>query len=201
LPPLDAHTPCILALDAGESNDVFASVLVSAHPTDAQRLAVRYVRGYVPTPGVALDFDAIEQDIRELCQRYAVQQLAYDPFLLGQTVRRLTNGPNAIRTPCEPFPQGAARLEADKGLYDLITQRRIAHDGDADLRAHVANANKKIDTEGRRLRIVKRVYSLKIDLAVCLSMACARASILARAPIPAPAVGGTRPGFTKMRVR
>lgn len=201
LPPLDPHTPCILALDAGESNDVFASVLVSAHPTDAQRLAVRYVRGYVPTPGVALDFDAIEQDIRELCQRYAVQQLAYDPFLLGQTVRRLTNGPNAIRTPCEPFPQGAARLEADKGLYDLITQRRIAHDGDADLRAHVANANKKIDTEGRRLRIVKRVYSLKIDLAVCLSMACARASILARAPIPAPAVGGTRPGFTKMRVR
>lgn len=201
LPPLDAHTPCILALDAGESNDVFASVLVSAHPTDAQRLAVRYVRGYVPTPGVALDFDAIEQDIRELCQRYAVQQLAYDPFLLGQTVRRLTNGPNAIRTPCEPFPQGAARLEADKGLYDHITQRRIAHDGDADLRAHVANANKKIDTEGRRLRIVKRVYSLKIDLAVCLSMACARASILARAPIPAPAVGGTRPGFTKMRVR
>ena len=175
LPPLDAHTPCILALDAGESNDVFASILVSAHPTDAQRLAVRYARGYVPTPGVALDFDAIEQDIRALCQRYAVQQLAYDPFLLGQTVRRLTNGPNAIRTPCEPFPQGAARLEADKGLYDLITQRRIAHDGDADLRAHVANANKKIDTEGRRLRIVKRVYSLKIDLAVCLSMACARA--------------------------
>lgn len=186
LPPLDPHTPCILALDAGESNDVFASVLVSAHPTDAQRLAVRYVRPYVPVPGVALDFDAIENDIRALCSRYAVQQIAYDPFLLGQMVRRLTNGPDAIRTPVEPFPQGAARLEADKGLYDLITQRRIAHDGNAELRAHIANANKKIDAEGRRLRIVKRVYSLKIDLAVCLSMACARAGELRPRPIPRP---------------
>ena len=186
LPPLDAHTPCILALDAGESNDVFASVLVSAHPTDAQRLAVRYVRPYVPVPGVALDFDAIENDIRALCSRYAVQQIAYDPFLLGQMVRRLTNGPDAICTPVEPFPQGAARLEADKGLYDLITQRRIAHDGNAELRAHIANANKKIDAEGRRLRIVKRVYSLKIDLAVCLSMACARAGELRPRPIPRP---------------
>lgn len=116
LPPLDPHTPH-RALDAGESNDVFASVLVSAHPTDPQRLAVRYVRGYVPAAGVALDFDAIEADIRALCSRYAVQQLAYDPFLLGQMVRRLTNGPDAIRTPVEPFPQGAARLESDKGLY------------------------------------------------------------------------------------
>ena len=186
LPPLDSHTPCILALDAGESNDVFASVLVSAHPTDPQRLAVRYVRGYVPAAGVALDFDAIEADIRALCSRYAVQQLAYDPFLLGQMVRRLTNGPDAIRTPVEPFPQGAARLEADKGLYDLITQRRIAHDGNPELRAHIANANKKIDAEGRRLRIVKRVYSLKIDLAVCLSMACARAGELRPRPIPRP---------------
>ena len=175
LPPLDSHTPCILALDAGESNDVFASVLVSAHPTDPQRLAVRYVRGYVPAAGVALDFDAIEADIRALCSRYAVQQLAYDPFLLGQMVRRLTNGPDAIRTPVEPFPQGAARLEADKGLYDLITQRRIAHDGNPELRAHIANANKKIDAEGRRLRIVKRVYSLKIDLAVALAMCAQRA--------------------------
>lgn len=179
LPPLDAHTPCILALDGAESNDTFASLIVSAHPSDPARLAVRYVRPYVPIPGVPLDFDAIEQDIRDLCRRYAVQQLAYDPFLLGQLIRRLTTGPQAIPTPAEPFPQGAQRLEADKGLYDLITQRRIAHDGHPELRQHLANANRKLDTEGRRLRIVKRTYVLKIDLAVCLSMACARAGVLA----------------------
>ena len=172
LPPLDAHTPCVLALDGAESNDTFASVIVSA---DADRLAVRYVRPYVPSKGVPLDFDAIEQDIRDLCSRYAVQELAYDPFLLGQLIRRLTTGPNPIRVPCVPFPQGAQRLEADKGLYDLISQRRIVHDGNAELRQHLANANRKVDAESRKLRIVKRKYELKIDLAVCLSMGAQRA--------------------------
>lgn len=175
LPPLDAHTPCVLALDGAESNDTFASVIVSA---DADRLAVRYVRPYVPAKGVPLDFDAIEQDIRDLCARYAIQELAYDPFLLGQLIRRLTTGPNPIRVPCVPFPQGAQRLEADKGLYDLITQRRIVHDGNAELRQHLANANRKVDAESRKLRIVKRKYELKIDLAVCLSMGAQRAGAL-----------------------
>ena len=76
----------------------------------------------------------------------------------------------------EPFPQGAARLEADKLLLDLITQRRIAHDGThADVRQHLANADKQVDAQGRRLRIVKRQHSLKIDGAVMVAMGAARA--------------------------
>jgi hypothetical protein len=178
--PLDGHTPCILALDGAESNDTFATVIVSKHGAD--RYAVRYVRPYVPTPGKLLDFDAIEADIRVLCQRYAIQQIAYDPALIRQNINHLTTGPDAITVECVPFPQGAARLESDKALYDLITTRRLAYDASmehaADLRAHVANANKKIDTEGRKLRIVKRTYQAKIDLCVALAMAAARAAEL-----------------------
>lgn len=175
LPPLGPHEPCVLAVDAGESNDTFATTIVSKH---GDGLAVRYVRAYTPRPGVALDFDAIERDLRALINTYAVVELAYDPFLLGQTVRRLTTGPGRASVHCQPFAQGAARLEADKALLDLITQRRIAHDGNADLRAHIANADRKLDGDGRRLRIVKRVYNLKIDLAVALSMGAARAQAL-----------------------
>jgi len=175
LPELDEHTPVILAMDAGESSDTFATLLISAHPTQPGCLAVRYVRPYVPD-GAALDFDSIERDIRGLVERYAVQQIAYDPFLLGQMMRRLTNPDNPIPTICEPFPQGQARLEADHALYDLITQRRLAHDGDAALRAHLDNANVKKSADGRQWRIVKRRASLKIDLAVALSMGCARAA-------------------------
>lgn len=179
VPPLDGHTPCVLALDAAESNDTFGTVIVSKL---GEQLAVRYVRPYVPSKGAPLDFDAIEQDIRDLVQRYAIQAIVYDPMLLGQTVRRLTAPGRAINTPCIPFPQGAARLESDKGLFDLITQRRIVHDGNAELRAHVSNANKKTDAESRKLRIVKREYALKIDLCVALAFACARADLLAPAP-------------------
>jgi hypothetical protein len=175
LSPLDASTPCVLGMDAGESSDTFAVVLVSWHPTRSGILACRYARPYVPHGG-PLDFDAIEQDIRDLVARYAVQQIAYDPFLLGQMMRRLSMPGRVIPVPLEPFPQGAQRLEADKNLLDLITQRRLAHDGNADLRQHLDNADKKTDAESRKLRIVKRAQSLKIDLAVALSMACARAA-------------------------
>jgi hypothetical protein len=170
LPALDAHTPCVLALDAGESNDTFATVIVSRHPASTERVAVRYARAYVPK-GEPLDFDAIEQDIRGLCARYAVQELTYDPMLLGQTIRRLKENPVTVYT---PFPQGGQRLEADKGLLDLIMQRRIAHDGNLDLKNHIANSDRKVDGEGRKLRIVKRSYALKIDLAVALSMGAYR---------------------------
>lgn len=171
LPPLDAHTPCVLALDAGESNDNFAAVIVSRHPERPNAVAVRYARAYVPHKGVPLDFDLIEKDIRGLCRDYAITELTYDPMLLGQMIRRLKLNPVTVYT---PFPQGVARLEADKGLLDLILQRQIAHNGNADLKQQIDNADRKLDTEGRRLRIVKRSEHLKIDMAVALSMVAAR---------------------------
>jgi phage terminase large subunit-like protein len=73
-----------------------------------------------------------------------------------------------------PFPQGADRLEADKQLLDLVVQRRLFHDGNAMLREHVDNADKKVDAETRKLRIVKREESKKIDAVVCLSMSAYR---------------------------
>lgn len=184
LPQLSPHEPCVLAIDAGEANDTFACGLISAHPRDRERIAVRQSRAYVPD-GAVLDFDAIEADLRAWIARYAVQELVYDPMLMGQIVRRLAG---IVR--CEPFGQGQARLEADKGLFDLITTRRFAHDGDAQLRQHVDNANRKMDADGRRMRIVKRQKALKIDLCVMLSMGCARWQAEYRGPItvhaPAP---------------
>lgn len=48
--------------------------------------------------------------------------------------------------------------------------------------AHIANANKKIGSDGRTLRIVKREYAKKIDSAVCLSMGMARAALVLGLP-------------------
>jgi phage terminase large subunit-like protein len=70
-----------------------------------------------------------------------------------------------------PFSQGPDRLEADKNLLDMILAKRITHDGNPALRRHIDNADRKPDSESRKLRIVKREQALKIDLTVCLSMA------------------------------
>lgn len=173
VPELDAHTPIVLGVDAGESSDTFAIVGVSRWGAG---LAVRFSRIYVPTEGKALDFDQIERDIRGLVKRYAVRELTYDRFLLGQTMRRFQETP--LPTPLEPFNQGNDRLEADKALLDFIATRTLVHDGThSDLRGHLDNANAKRSADGRQLRIVKR-GARKIDGAVALAMATARAAAL-----------------------
>lgn len=185
LPPLGAHEPCVLAMDGSESDDTFPLVLISRHPADPVRFAVRYCHIWTPTPGVVLDDTLIEAEIRDLCRRYAIQEIAFDRALIGQLMRRLTtqaeNGPLPIPVPAEKFNQGADRLAADKTLYDLITQRRIAHNGDPLLRAHIANANKKRDTNGR-MRIVKRAHALKIDACVACAMGAMRAAEVLEMP-------------------
>lgn len=192
LPPLDKHTPVILALDAGESSDTFARVLIGRHPRIAAGVAAYQPFAYVPEDGEVLDFDEIEIDVRELGNNHAIQQLIYDPFMLGQFIRRLMKPARLARkatptvlvdyppfpAPMIPFPQGHARLESDKGLHDLISERRFGHDGNAQLRAHIDNANVKKSADGRQWRIVKRRLSQKIDLAVATGMGAAIASEL-----------------------
>jgi phage terminase large subunit-like protein len=186
LPDLGPHEPCILAMDGSESDDTFPLVIVSRHPADPVRLAVRYCHIYTPVrPGVVIDDTLIEAEIRDLCKRYAIQQIAFDRALIGQLMRRLTTqtagGPKPITVPIEKFNQGTDRLVADKGLYDMIVQRRIAHDGHAELRQHVANANKKKDTNGH-IRIIKRTHVLKIDACVATAMGALRADELLEMP-------------------
>lgn len=180
LPPLGPHEPVVLAMDAGESSDTFATVAVSRHPRDPNRLAVRYARVYVPKgDGTVLNFDEIEGDIRDFVAKHAVRELTYDRFLLGQMMRRLAGGRQPLSCPMEPFSQAGDRLEADKALRDELVARTLVHDGThSDLREHLDNANAKASSDGRQVRIVKRTKAKKIDAAVTLSMARARAAAL-----------------------
>lgn len=184
LPPLGAHEPCILAMDGSESDDAFPLVIVSRHPTDLTRFAIRYCRIYVPeAPGVVLDDGPIEAEIRHLCRMFAIQEVTFDRALIGQLMRRLTTqvegGPKPIGVPIEKFNQGGDRLVSDMGLYQSATQRRVAWDkqmpGAMELREHIKNANKKKDANGR-IRIVKRSQTLKIDGCVAAGMGLWRAA-------------------------
>ncbi|MFC1961303.1 terminase TerL endonuclease subunit [Chloroflexota bacterium] len=94
--------------------------------------------------------------------------LTYDEYQLhGMMTRFKREGLVWVKA----FPQGAQRLEADSDLHKLIMRRGLAHDGNTDLRRHIDNADRKMDDQHRRMRLVKRSPSQKIDLAVALSMA------------------------------
>ena len=179
LPPLGAREPLVLALDAATSSDSFGMVGVTRHPARHEDVAVRFIQEWKPRGG-QIDFQGTDDNpgpervLRRLISGYNVVVVTYDPYQLHDMMTRVRNEGLAW---CEEFPQGPGsekrpgRLISDKQLLDLIVGRRITHDGNAALRQHLDNADRKPDPETRKLRIVKREAALKIDLAVCVSMA------------------------------
>lgn len=175
-PPLDRYRELAVGIDAATSGDCFAIVAVSR---EGDTIRERAHRAWTPQAGQKLlyanpadpnDPDYPEGYLRWLAREFNVVVFNYDPYQLhDMATRLLLENVGWFRE----FGQSAPRLVADKQLYDLIRERRLRHDGDTQLRQHVANADRK--AEGERLRIVKRAEHLKIDLAVALSMAAAGA--------------------------
>lgn len=171
--PALGREPMVIALDAGVHNDSFGMIGVTRHPIVHSDVAVRFVREWIPRNG-PLNFQGDEDNpgpelvLRRLCAQYNIICVTYDEYQLHDMATRLSTAGIAW---LRPFPQQKDRLESDKQLFDLIVARRIAHDGNADLRRHIDNANRKPEPENHKLRIVKRESSMKIDLAVCASMA------------------------------
>lgn len=169
LPPLDDRTPMVLAADAGVSNDHFSLVGTTRHPFRHEDVAVRLVRTWVPPKDGKLDFDMIEGEINSIIDQFNVVQITFDAYQLHQMMTRLGR-----RVWTDEFSQQSERLIADKQLLDLTQQKRIAHDGNTELRQAMDNADRQVDAESHKLRIVKRKDDLKIDPAVACSMSSAR---------------------------
>jgi len=181
LPPLGPQAALVVALDAAvgrtdSDSDCFGMMAVSRNPNRPRdAVAVRFVQTWRAKAGHKIDYQGTELNpgpeavLRWLCANRNVSCIVYDPFQLHDLTNRLRKeGLGWFKE----FTQGPQRIEADTDLLRLIQDRRVAHDGNAELRQHLANADRKLDTESKKLRIVKREDALPIDLAICLSMAC-----------------------------
>jgi hypothetical protein len=184
LPPLGPQAQLVVALDAAvgrtdQDSDCFGMLAVSRHPhRHTNDIAVRFVMTWQAKAGRKLDYQGTELDpgpervLRWLCANRNVAVVVYDPYQLHDLCNRLRKeGLGWFKE----FPQGAARIEADTDLLRLIQERRVAHDGNDELKQHLANADRKLDSESKKLRIVKREDALPVDLAVCLSMGASEA--------------------------
>jgi phage terminase large subunit-like protein len=176
LPPLGSREPVVIALDAATTNDSFGMAVVSRHPARPADVALRMVMEWRPVDGVIRFGSKDESDtprgtVERLIRDYNVIQLCGDPYQLHQMFTEIRD---TGRVYVAEFNQGAERLESDNQLKHLILERRIAHNGDPTARRHIENADAKVDADAHKLRIVKREQSLKIDVAVCISMAAKR---------------------------
>ena len=170
--PFGKYREIVIAIDAAVSGDCFGIIGLSRK---GDKVELRYCRKWTPPIGGKIEYSNVdnpddtaypEGELRRLAKEYNVIAFGYDPYQLHHLCTTLENDNVGY---FRAFSQGADRLTADKQLYDVIRDRRFVHDGNPDLTEHIQNANAK--TEGDKLRIVKRSDRMKIDLAVCASMA------------------------------
>jgi phage terminase large subunit-like protein len=114
-----------------------------------------------------------EAALRELAERFAIVEVAFDPWRFGAQALDLAKaGLRMVQ-----FPQSDSRLvPAGERLSAAILERRLRHPGDPVLDAHVSAAVAKQTQRGARIAHAGgRHSSNRIDAVIALAMAVDRA--------------------------
>jgi phage terminase large subunit-like protein len=124
----------------------------------------------IVTPGDETDFQTIENDVLDLCRRFRVGSLAYDPWGATQFAQRLA----AERVPVVEFRANTQNFsEPTKELDAAMRSGRIRHDGNGPLTWCIGNVVGHYDARGNVYPRKARPEN-KIDAATALIMAIAR---------------------------
>ncbi len=187
------QTPCYLGVDLSSNTDLTAVVACwgdrengyTVHPwfylpsdnllKRAARDGVNYAlwqeQGLITlTPGNVIDFREVENNIRELCARFNVREIAFDPHLARNTLNNLLED----GLPAVEMRQGWVTMApAVAELERAIIGRRFAHGGHPILRWHFDNVHVETDKAGNK-SFHKGKSKDRIDGAVACAMAVAR---------------------------
>jgi phage terminase large subunit-like protein len=184
---LDPALPLRVGIDVALRND---STAVVCAQRQGERTVVRarvwenpYAEDDPRHGDWSLNLFEVEEHLRALRERFpapaceidgAVQpgpEFSYDPAYFQRSAQVLSGDGLAM----VEFPQHDGRMvPASQRLYQLVVERRLAHDGDPILARQVANA--VADQKPRGWRLSKPKGSRrKIDAAVACAIACLRA--------------------------
>jgi phage terminase large subunit-like protein len=132
--------------------------------------------GYLTiAPGNETDFSTIESDILDLCRRFRVVSVAYDPWGATQLAQRLS----AEKVPMIEFRPTTQNFSEPTKELDLATRAgRLKHDGNPVLEWCIGNLVGKYDARGNVYPRKERPEN-KIDAAVALIMSLGRAMVAA----------------------
>lgn len=187
--------PCWLAVDLSSVHDLTAIIAAwrddedgfIVHPwffcpadnlrAKAERDSVPYPlwaeQGFIiPTPGNVIDYRTVESTIRDLCQRFDVREIAFDPHMAQQVMGPL----NDDGFPVVAMRQGWVTMApAIKELERAIVGGKFRHGGHPILRWNFDNIAVETDKAGNK-SFHKGKSRDRIDGAVASAMAVARAA-------------------------
>ena len=188
--------PCWIGVDLGMTDDLSAVVAAFRDPDHdegyivlpwyfmpADNLEKRQMQSGFPyvqyveekliltTPGNVTDYKMIEAAIRDLCERFDVREIAFDPHYAGMIMSNLMDD----GLPCVSFRQGWVTMgPAIKELERAILAGKFQHGGHPVLRWNFSNIAIQDDGKGNK-SFNKSKSTGKIDGAVAAAMAVARA--------------------------
>ncbi len=173
----DDTSPTFVAIDASTKNDSTAIVAGQWQATDDGPVLAVAARAWErpidpatkrPREDWRIPFAEVAEELRRLWRTHKPERIGYDPHFVTWLAQELA----AEGLPMEEVPQTNARMvPATKALYELITTRRLVHDGDPMLRGHVrAIVAVQVSGEDRGQRISKGKARRKIDGAIALAM-------------------------------
>lgn len=121
--------------------------------------------------GPVIEPQAVEVQIREICARFDVQEVAFDPHLARMTMQRLyDDGIPAIEMRQGPLTMGPAIGDLER----TVNGRMIRHDGHPVLRHHFDSVVASRNDTGL-VRMHKGKKTDRIDGAIAAAMAVSRA--------------------------
>lgn len=122
----------------------------------------------------------VKDAIRGACREMSVREIAADEYIWADALEELADE----GLPVVVFPQTLSRMgPATQRFYEMVTLRKLGHDGNPALARHVGNATVKSDARGQRLAKDARDSPRKIDLAVASVMAVDRAAFWLLEPL------------------
>ncbi|RRI02379.1 hypothetical protein EH240_13050 [Mesorhizobium tamadayense] len=125
------------------------------------------------TPGNVVDFRAVEDKIRELCDQFDVREIAFDPALARNTLNNLLED----GYPAVEHRQGSlSMMPAIHELERAIVAKRFKHGGHEILRFCFSNVEVETNSHGHKVRLHKGKRHLSIDGAIAAAMAVNRAA-------------------------
>jgi phage terminase large subunit-like protein len=125
----------------------------------------------IPTPGDVVDYRTVERTIRDLCLRFKVVEIAFDPHLAKVMMASLAED----GYPAVAMRQGwISMAPAVQELERAIVARRLRHGGHPVLREHFARVAVETDKAGNK-SFHKGKSRDRIDGAVAAAMAVGRA--------------------------
>jgi hypothetical protein len=182
----DRSLPVWVGVDASVKRDSTA-IVATTFDRDSNKVRLVTHRIFQPSAKEPLDFEAtIERTIRELCQRFRVRAVYFDPYQMQAVSQRL----HKAGAPMKELPQSLPNLTAiGSNLYELIKSGNLIAYPDNALHLAISRAI-AVETP-RGWRIAKEKSSHKIDVVVALAMsayAAIQQSHVQPVPIVSPSI-------------